>query len=121
MIPLCYPYVTESMRNSVKETLKTRWIGQGPKVKQLEEEFQKELQSDTPVAVGSGTDALHLAYILAGVRPGDEVITPVFTCTATNFPILWQGAKIVFADIDPHTLNIDPEDVARKITKKTKA
>lgn len=121
MISLCHPYITNEMRHAVQETLKTRWVGQGPKVTQLEQEFQKELQTDTPVAVGSGTDALHLAYILAGVGPGDEVITPVFTCTATNFPILWQGAKIVFADILPDSLNIDPVDVARKITSKTKA
>lgn len=120
MINLCWPYVTDAMRHSVQETLKTRWIGQGPKVKQLEQEFQKELQSDTPVAVGSGTDALHLAYILAGVGPGDEVIAPVFTCTATNFPILWQGAKIIFADINPKTLNLDTADVERKINYKTK-
>lgn len=121
MINLCWPYVTDAMRKSVQDTLKTRWIGQGAKVTQLEQEFQKELQTDTPIAVGSGTDALHLAYILAGVGPGDEVIAPVFTCTATNFPILWQGAKIVFADIDPETLTIDTKDVERKITLNTKA
>lgn len=121
MIHLASPFVTDAMRAAVQDTLESRWIGQGPKVTELERVFQKELQTDTPVAVGSGTDALHLAYILAGVGPGDEVITPVFTCTATNFPILWQGAKIVFADIDPETLNIDPEDVERKITDKTKA
>lgn len=121
MIHLCYPFITEAMRKGVAETLNTRWIGEGPKVVQLEQAFQKELHTDTPVAVGSGTDALHLAYILAGVGPGDEVIAPVFTCTATNFPILWQGAKIVFADIEPNTLNIDPYDVYKKITKRTKA
>lgn len=120
MISLCWPYVTESMRRSVEKTLKTRWIGQGPQVEKFEKKFQEELATDSPIAVGSGTDALHLAYILAGVGPGDEVITPVFTCTATNFPILWQGAKIVFADIEPNTLNIDPDDVQNKITDKTK-
>ena len=73
------------------------------------------------MAVGSGTDALHLAYILAGIGPGDEVLAPVYTCAATNLPLLWLGAKIVFVDIDKETLNIDPEDVKRKITSKTKA
>jgi len=73
------------------------------------------------IAVGSGTDALHLAYILAGVRLGDEVVSPIFTCTATNTPILYQGAKIVFADIKENSLNVDPVDVARKVTPRTKA
>jgi dTDP-4-amino-4,6-dideoxygalactose transaminase len=72
-------------------------------------------------AVGSGTDALHLAYLLAGIKAGDEVITPLFTCTATNIPLLYIGAKPVFADIQPHSLNIDPAHVRRLMTKKTKA
>ena len=73
------------------------------------------------IAVGSGTDALHLAYILAGLKKGDEIICPIFTCTATNIPLLYFGAKIKFADIDPKTLNIDIESVKKLITKKTKA
>jgi dTDP-4-amino-4,6-dideoxygalactose transaminase len=73
------------------------------------------------LAVGSGTDALHLAYLLADVVAGDEVIVPVFTCTATNIPLLYIGATPVFADINPDTMNISIEDVERKITKKTKA
>lgn len=117
---LAHPYVTEDMRRAVNDVLNSRYIGQGPLVEEFESEFQELLGTNTAVAVGSGTDALHLAYILAGVGPSDEVITPVFTCTATNFPILWQGAKIVFADIDPNTLCIDTEDVKRKITDKTK-
>jgi dTDP-4-amino-4,6-dideoxygalactose transaminase len=83
--------------------------------------FQSKLGTYPAVAVGSGTDSLHLAYILAGITDGDEVISPVFTCTATNIPLLYQRAKIVFADIQADTLNIDPIDVARKITDKTKA
>jgi len=69
----------------------------------------------------SGTAALHLAYILAGIKKGDEVISTVLTCTATHHPLLWMKAKIRFADIEPDTLNIDPKDVNKKITKKTKA
>ena len=72
------------------------------------------------VAVGSGTDALHLAYILSNIKKGDEVICPVFTCTATNIPLLYLEAKIKFADIDPKTFNIDLKSVKKLITKKLK-
>jgi len=71
--------------------------------------------------VGSCTDALHLAYVLAGIQPGDEVIVPVFTCTATNIPLLWMGAEIRFADVAPGSLNIDPEHVRSLVTERTKA
>ncbi|MDO8503815.1 MAG: DegT/DnrJ/EryC1/StrS family aminotransferase [bacterium] len=121
-IVLFYPHVPVTARDAVRAVLETRWIGQGPKVDEFEamwtEKFAKPSKS---VAVGSGTDALHLAYILAGVGKGDEVVTPLFTCTATNTPILYQKAKPVFADIKKDGLNIDPEDVARKITPRTKA
>ena len=73
------------------------------------------------MSTGSGTDALHLAYILAGIKKNDEVITPVFTCTATNIPLLYIGAKIKFVDADPNTMNICIKDLKKKITKKTKA
>jgi dTDP-4-amino-4,6-dideoxygalactose transaminase len=102
--------------------LSGRWIGQGPKVELFENKMKDLFLGDfSPLAVGSGTDALHLAYLLAGIREGDEVISPVFTCTATNIPLLYIGAKIVFADIDPETMNLSVEDVERKITSKTKA
>jgi perosamine synthetase len=71
--------------------------------------------------VGSGTGALHLAYILAGLQPGDEVIAPVFTCTATNIPFLYMGVKIRFADVQQDTLNMDPEHIKQLISNKTKA
>ena len=72
-------------------------------------------------ATGSGTDALHLAYILAGLKKGDEVIAPVYTCTATNIPFLYMGVNIKFADIDIETMNISVDSVKKLITKKTKA
>jgi dTDP-4-amino-4,6-dideoxygalactose transaminase len=104
------------------ETLQSRWIGQGPKVAQFEEQFSQTFAGGQPcVSVGSGTDALHLAYLLAGIREGDEVVTPVFTCTATNIPLLYERAKPVFADVQPHTLNIDPTHVKRLVNEKTKA
>ena len=65
------------------------------------------------ISTGSGTDALHLAYILAGLKKGDEVIAPVYTCTATNIPFLYMGIKIKFADIDIETMNISVESVKK--------
>jgi perosamine synthetase len=120
--PLFYPYVSKKSIKGVGNVLKTRWIGQGPLVDVLEEKFKKKFAKNNEcVAVGSGTDALHLAYILADIKKDDEVIAPLFTCTATNIPLLYIGAKIKFADIDPHTMNISIDHVKKLITKKTKA
>lgn len=121
-VPLFYPHIPKNAFDEVKDTLSGRWIGQGPKVDKFEQDFKlKFLGEHEPLAVGSGTDALHLAYLLAGVKTDDEVIVPVFTCTATNIPLLYIGAKPVFADIDPETMNICVKDVESKITPKTKA
>jgi dTDP-4-amino-4,6-dideoxygalactose transaminase len=121
-IVLFHPHVSESAIEMVMQTMHTRWIGQGPRVDEFENRFSERFGNNCPaVAVGSGTDALHLAYILAGIKPGDEVITPVFTCAATNIPLLYERAEIKFADVQPGTLNMDPEHVKQLITDKTKA
>ena len=121
-IVMFYPHVSKLAKKSVMEVLDTRWIGQGPKVKIFEESFSNKFASKLPaIAVGSGTDALHLSYILAGLKPGDEVIAPVFTCTATNIPFLYMGVKILFADIDPNTMDIDINHVAQLMNKNVKA
>jgi perosamine synthetase len=121
-IVMFYPHVSDLAKKSVMETLNSRWIGQGPKVALFEEKFSKKFGSNLPaIAVGSGTDALHLAYILTGLRPGDEVIAPVFTCTATNIPFLYMGVKIKFADIDSETMNIDTNHVQNLMSDKVKA
>ena len=121
-IVLCYPHVSDLAKQSVMETLDSRWIGQGPKVKLFEENFSKKFGSNSPaIAVGSGTDALHLSYMLAGLKPGDEVIAPIFTCTATNIPFLYMGVKIKFADIDDSTMNLDISHVRQLMTNKVKA
>jgi len=120
-VVLFHPFVPEETAAKVAEVLSTRWIGQGPLVDAFEAEFETMVGKGKSLAVGSGTDALHLAYLLAGVGPGDEVICPVFTCTATNLPLLYIGAIPVFADIDPKTMNISPESIRSLITEKTKA
>jgi perosamine synthetase len=121
-IVLFHPYVPKAAIQGVTEVLQSRWIGQGPRVAQFENDFSKRFAGGgRSLAVGSGTDALHLAYLLAGLQEGDEVITPVFTCTATSIPFLYMGVKIVFADVDPTTLNISVPHVKQLISEKTKA
>tara|TARA_B100001250_G_C19782718_1_gene782611 strand:+ start:810 stop:1964 length:1155 start_codon:yes stop_codon:yes gene_type:complete len=121
-VPLFYPYISPNAKKSLEKTLSSRWIGQGPKVDLFEKKFEKKfLTSQRALAVGSGTDALHLSYILSDIKKGDEVLVPVFTCTATNIPLLYIGAKPVFVDVDIDTMNISIEDLKKKITKKTKA
>ena len=121
-VVLFHPHVPEAAITGVTETLRTRWIGQGPKVDEFEKRFAARFTEGNPcLAVGSGTDALHLAYLLAGLKPGDEVVVPVFTCTATNIPFLYMGVKVVFADVQPDTLNIDVKHVAQLVNERTKA
>lgn len=121
-IPLFYPHVPKGAIEEVSDTLSGRWIGQGPKVEKFENEIKKKfLGTHQALSVGSGTDAIHLSYLMAGIKEGDEVLSSVFTCTATNIPLLYIGAKPVFVDIDPLTLNINIDDIEKKITDKTKA
>lgn len=121
-IVLFHPHISDKARQYVNDTLHTRWIGQGPKVDKFEQEFSKKFgNGNVSLTCGSGTDALHLSYLLANLKPGDEVITPLFTCTATNIPFLYMGVKIVFADVQPGTLNIDPNHVRKLVNSKTKA
>jgi perosamine synthetase len=121
-IVLFHPYIPKEAIEEVTDTLKTRWIGQGPKVEKLENILKdKFFNKHSAIAVGSGTDALHLSYILAGINKDDEVVTPVFTCTATNIPFLYSGAKVIFADIQKDTLNVDPKHIKELVNEKTKA
>ena len=121
-IVLFYPYISKKSSKLLKNRLNTRWVGQGPMVDKFENEFSKKfLEKKKCIATGSGTDALHLAYLLAGIKKNDEVLVPVFTCTATNIPLLYIGAKIRFIDINPKTMNICVEDLKKKVSSKTKA
>lgn len=121
-IVLFHPHMPANAEAYVLDTLRSRWIGQGPKVDAFERRFAESFGVPGPcLAVGSGTDALHLAYLLAGIGPGDEVLTPLFTCTATNLPLLYIGARPVFVDVDPRTLNVSVEDLAAKANGRTRA
>jgi len=121
MIPLFWPqqYKKEWLK-ALADVFDTRWIGQGPLVDQFENEFGKKFGYDYCVAVNSGSAALELAYHLIGIGEEDEVITPCFTCTATNMSLLRHKAKIVFADTG-NDLLIDYKDVKKKVSSHTKA
>lgn len=114
------PYISDYMIFCAEETMHSTFVGQGPKVKELELLFSEMFHYKYPVSVNSGTTALELIYDLIGLGRGDEVISPVFTCTATNIPLVRRGVKIVFADIT-RNLTIDQKDVLNKITSRTKA
>lgn len=103
------------------ETLRSTFVSEGKRVHEFEEELTRTLGLVRPVAVNSGTSALHLALVLAGVGPGDEVIIPAQTFVATGHVVLMCGARPVFADIQRHTGNLDPTSVRAKITPRTKA
>ena len=121
-VMLFYPYVSKKSSSNLKKKLSSRWLGQGPMVDKFENKFKKMFANKcSTIATGSGTDSLHLAYILAGLKKNDEVITTVFTCTATNIPLLYMGIKIKFADVEKETMNISVESVKKLISKKTKA
>lgn len=121
-IVLFHPHIPPGALESIADTLGTRWIGQGPKVERFEQRFAEKLGlSHSPVAVGSCTDAMHLAYVLSDLKPGDEVIVPVFTCTATSIPLLYHGIKIRFADVQSNTMNMDPNHVRSLVNERTKA
>lgn len=120
-IKMFYPFVPEEARRGVDDVLRSQFIGQGPKVDAFEKAFAWTFNTPYVASMNSGTSALETAYDLLGLGKGDEVISTPLTCTATNLPLLRRGCKIIWADIKPCTLNIDPQDVERKITPKTKA
>lgn len=122
MIPLFKVAMSPEAPARVAEVLQSGYIGQGPKVEAFEAALQDLLGTpEPPLTTNSCTSALDLALHLIGVGPGDEVVTTPVTCTATNSPIVTRGAIPVWADVDPLTGLIDPADVARKITPRTKA
>lgn len=121
MIPLFWPAIyKKEWLKELGKVFDTRWIGQGPLVDEFEKEFGNKFGFDYCLSVNSGTSALELAYHIIGIKEGDEVLTPVFTCSATNIPLARRGAKLNFLDINDK-LVVDYEDIKRKISKNTKA
>jgi perosamine synthetase len=97
------------------------WISQGPEVSALEAELARFCGTAHAVATGSGTAALHVALLALGVGPGDEVVTTPLSCIASANPILFQGARPVFADVEPDTGNLDPASVKERLGARTRA
>jgi perosamine synthetase len=120
-IPFARPDFDDAERRAMGEVLASGWVSQGPRVERFEQLFAARVGAAEGVATTSCTTALHLALILAGVGPGDEVICPSYTFIATANAIVYAGATPVFADIDPETWNIDPADALSRITPRTKA
>ena len=111
-INLFWPHLPVEARDAARKQMDTRWIGQGPAVDLFEANFEERISHNhKAIAVNSGTSALHMAYILAGIKDGDEVIGPVFSCSASYAGLLYQRAKVVFADINRDNLNINPDHV----------
>ena len=140
-IPLFKVFMSDSVTEKVSEVLKSGFIGQGPVVENFEENLKQYFRHDKLVSLNSATSAEHLALHLLkkpnkflkgidgygqyestwpGIEIGDEVLTTPLTCTATNWPILANNFNIKWVDVNPKTLNMDLDDLARKITPKTK-
>jgi perosamine synthetase len=120
MIPVFKPSYGKEELNSLKEIFKSGWIGLGPKTAEFEEKFAQFIGTKYAVGLNSATAALHLAFKVLNIE-GSEVITTPMTFISTNHAILYNNGIPVFADIEEDTLNIDPADIEKKITKKTKA
>ena len=121
-ISLFEPDLGQQESSNILAVLESGWVALGDRVASFEKRFAAYTGARCAVALNSGTAALHLAYLLAGVRPGDEVIVPSLTFCATVNAVIYCGATPVFADIrgaDDWTL--DPDDVANRITSKTRA
>lgn len=121
LLVFAQPLIEEDEIQEVVDTLRSGWLGSGPKVATFEENFKVYKNSKFSVALNSCTAALHLSLIAAGIKNGDEVITTPLTFCATVNAIIHAGGTPVLVDIDPLTLNIDPAEIEKKITNKTKA
>ena len=115
------PAIEEAEIQEVVASMKSGWLGTGPKVARFENDFREYKKAEHAVAVNSCTAALHLSILAAGLEPGDEVITTPMTFCATVNAIIHAGAVPVLVDVDPVSMNIEPERLEAKITPKTRA
>jgi len=120
-LPYGHQWIDDEDINAVVEVLRTDWITQGPKIEEFERKVAEYCGAKYAVAVSSGTAALHAACAVVGISEGDEAITTPITFIATANAITYCGGKPVFADISEDTLNIDPKEVRKRLSPKTKA
>lgn len=123
MIPLVKPFMPprEVLMPALEKILYSGYIATGQAVDDFEADFKQYIGNENLLSLHSGTDALHLAFILAGIKPGDEVISTPMTAEPTNTSIAMVGAKVVWGDVDPRNGLLDPASVRSLITEKTKA
>ncbi|MDX8548934.1 DegT/DnrJ/EryC1/StrS family aminotransferase [Methanospirillum sp. J.3.6.1-F.2.7.3] len=119
-IPLAKPFFDNEILE-IQKVLESGWVSQGPKVKEFEKIVSDYIGVKSAVAVNNCTAALHLANLCAGISHGDEVLVADYTFPATGHSVIYCGARPVFVDINQDTYNIDPVDIERKISEKTKA
>lgn len=120
-IQIAQPSTGEEEWLAVKEPIMTGWLTSGPKVREFERLFAERHQVKHAIAVTSCTTAIHLALAALDIKQGDEVLVPAFTWVSTANAVLYCGATPIFVDVDPTTFNINPEDIAHRITERTKA
>ena len=120
-IRLARPYTDEAEVDAVRTVLQSGQLTNGPAVAEFERAFAEMHQVEHAVAMANGTVALAAMYLAEGIGPGDEVIVPSLTFISTATSVVHVGARPVFAEVDPETYNLDPADVARRLTPRTKA
>jgi dTDP-4-amino-4,6-dideoxygalactose transaminase len=120
-IPLARPVLGEPEEQAVLEVLRSGALSLGPRLAAFEQAFAEQVCSPLASAVSSGTAGLHLALRAVEVGPGEEVLTSPFSFVASANAVLYEGARPVFADIDPVTLNLDPQAAAAAVTERTRA
>jgi perosamine synthetase len=120
-LPYGHQSIEERDIQAVVEALRSDWLTTGPRVEEFENVFAHHVGAKYAVSFSSGTAALHAAAFAAGLGPGDEAITTPLTFAATANCVLYQGAKPIFSDVSPDTLNLDPDQVRARITPRTKA
>jgi perosamine synthetase len=121
LLPYGHQSVDEADVQAVVDVLRSDWLTTGPKVAEFEQAFAARVGAADAVSFSSGTAALHAAAFAAGLGAGDEAITTPMTFAATANCVLYQSAMPVFADVCPDTLNLDPEQIAKKLSSKTRA
>lgn len=121
MIPAAAPIIGNEEREAVDRVLLSGNLAQGPEVAAFEKEFSAYIEGRHSIALNSGTSALHLAFIAAGIQVGDEVIVPSFSFAATANSVSLAGATPVFVDVEENHFNLDPSQIEAAITSKTRA
>jgi dTDP-4-amino-4,6-dideoxygalactose transaminase len=120
-VAISQPCVGEEEWQALREPLESGWLTQGPKVSEFEAAFAQRHSIAHALAVTSCTTGLHIVLAALGIGPGDEVVVPAFTWVATANVVLYVGATPVFADVDPRTYNLDPRDLADRLSERTRA